>query len=38
MSGNQDKTIRLLEYLIRVASLHAKLVRNVVEYTQTLAL
>ena len=36
MSVNQDKAIRLLEYLIRIASLRTKIIRDVSDYSQTL--
>jgi hypothetical protein len=36
MSDNEAKAIRLVEYLTRLASLRAKTIRDVAEYTQTL--
>ena len=36
MPGNEAKAIRLIEYLTRVASLRAKLIRDVSDYSQTL--
>ena len=33
MADNEDKAIRLIEYLTRVASIRAKIVRNVAEYS-----
>lgn len=36
MHRNENKAIRLLEYLTRLASLHTKIVRNVTEYSHVL--
>lgn len=36
MTGNEDKAIRLIEYLTRLASLRTKIIRDVSHYSQTL--
>lgn len=36
MTGNEDKAIRLIEYLTRLASLRTKIIRDVSDYSQTL--